>query len=738
MHRLLALVCSLSAAAALADFSFTSGEWDVAFSQKDAVLSLSHRASGASVSGVLSFTGPSRATAADAAATEKWRIEEPRDGAKRRLAIVDTQNDAQGYVTFPSNGGKVALYVYHRTALAYQGTLKFAGVVRGRDDAFLARTRPVAGERVLQLSSGDAESARNDTLFSPANDEALQMSAGSLRIGPADEKGARPFEMSGRIAEAAEAELSFNVERDYYRSRWVPYYAPIDRTRSPKAPTGWMSWNIYFDKAGSKENLDEARLGAKYLRPFGLEFWSIESWQENSSELPVSKFYNMNLENHPEQFPEGMKWLAGEIRKLGFRPGLWMAPFGTGSTNFYKAHRDWFLHDKSGRPMGCWNGRFTLDPTVVEARDHLRRIFDVASHDWGYEFFKIDGMSGRGAGYCAHMYERPDVRARFRDPSCPNPFELCVKAFRDGIGPDRTFLACQGHFTGAEAAYADASRTGADIVHPNKPVKWSNLMLQARCTINQIFAHNVVFWSDPDCMMISDKALADEQARVEATIVALPGQQMFAGDKLGELAPRRIKMLQQSLPVCDVRPGSLYPQFGHLPVWNLHVRRPFGDWHVVALFNWTDAPAEVGFDWSEIGEPAERAFACWEFWTEAWQGVNRGKFGLQVPPRSVRLVAMQPAADRPQFLTSDRHMLQGAVELKGQSWRDGVLSATLEVIGGFPMTARFAVPEGFDLSRISTPDGVTATHRFECGGRILAVTLASDVTKNAETRLEFK
>lgn len=722
----------------MAEFSFTAGEWDVEFSQRDSRLSLSHRASGTSVSGVLSFSGPSRATAADAAATEKWRLEEPRDGAKRRLAIVDSQNDAQGYITFPVNGGKISLYVYHRTALAYQGRLEFAGVLRGRDDSFLARTRPVVGERVLQLASGDAESAHNDTLFSPAHDEALQMSAGGLRIGSADEKGARPFRMSGRITEAAEAEFSFNVERDYYRNRWVPYYAPIDRVRCPKAPTGWMSWNIYFDKAGSRENLDEARLGAKYLKPFGLEFWSIESWQENSSELPVSKFYNMNLENHPEQFPEGMKWLAGEIRKLGFRPGLWMAPFGTGSTNFYKAHPDWFLHDAAGRPMGCWNGKFTLDPTVPEALAHLRSIFDTASHDWGYEFFKIDGMSGRGAGYCAHMYERPNVRARFKDPACPNPFERCVKAFRDGIGPDRVFLACQGHFTGAEAAYADASRTGADIVHPNQPVKWANLMLQARCTINQIFAHNVVFWSDPDCMMISDKALADEQARVEATIVALPGQQMFAGDKLGELAPRRIKMLQQALPVCDVRPGSLYPQFGHLPVWNLHVRRPFGDWHVVALFNWTDVPAEVGFDWDEIGEPSDRAFACWEFWTETWQGVNRGRFARAVPPRSVRLVAMQPAVAHPHFLTSDRHMLQGAVELKDQRWADGALSATIEVIGGFPMTARFVVPDGFALTRVVAPAGVSATHRFECGGRIVAVTLASDVTRNVETRLEFK
>ena len=84
-----------------------------------------------------------------------------------------------------------------------------------------------------------------------------------------------------------------------YKNRWVPYYRPLDRARSPRPPTGWMSWNTYFDKAGSKENLAEARLGAKYLKPFGLEFWSIESWQENSSELPVSKFYNMDLETHP-------------------------------------------------------------------------------------------------------------------------------------------------------------------------------------------------------------------------------------------------------------------------------------------------------------------------------------------------------------------------------------------------------------------------------------------------------
>ena len=106
----------------------------------------------------------------------------------------------------------------------------------------------------------------------------------------------------------------------------------------------------------------------------------------------------------------------------------------------------------------------------------------------------------------------------------------------EGIGDNRLFRACQGHFTGAEAAYADASRTGADIVHPNQPVKWPNILLQARCTVNQIFAHANVFWSDPDCLLVNQAALEREQAQVETTVVALPGQQTFAGDKLAELA----------------------------------------------------------------------------------------------------------------------------------------------------------------------------------------------------------
>ena len=719
-----------------ADTGFSVGRWNVAFSDEGERLVLSHADGFAEVSGTVSFKGPAVVTGAGVGAdgsAARWRVASPRDGAKERLALVDARDNVNGYISFQPDGEGVSMLVYHRTAFAYEGALSFAGEVHYRDDAYPCRLSPIAGDRVLSVKSGNAVSNLDDALFSPSADEALEFKSLKLK----EKSGKLSVSAKLKIDDATANAMSVKIVKDWYKSRWVPYWRAPNRDRSPHAPTGWLSWNTYFDTAGSKENLDEARFAAKWFKPFGMEIWNIESWQDNSPKLPVSNFHNMNLETYKTQFPEGMKWLADEIRKLGFRPGLWMAPYGTGNDEFYARHKDWFLHDKEGKPIRSWNGKYTLDPTAPGALEHLTSIFDKASHEWGYEFFKIDGMSGRGPGYCAHLYERPEVRAAMHDPSCPNPFERTVAAYRKGIGDDRIFLACQGHFTGAEAGYADASRTGADIVHPNEPVKWENILLQSRCTVNQFFAHANVFWSDPDCMLVSQGALAREQAQVEATVVALPGQQTFAGDKLAELAPDRVRLIQQALPVCPTRPGKLYPMFGHLPVWDLHVSRPFGDWHVVALFNWDDGEKTVGCGWDEIGESAGRRFLAWEFWNGEWLGEKSGRLEIAVPPRSVRLVCLRPALDRPQVLTSDRHVTQGGVELEDESWNEKKLSVNVAAVGGFRQTLRIAVPEGFDFD-CATADSAAVSPRIETGGRILALTILAEKTASVGIEVSFE
>ena len=208
--------------------------------------------------------------------------------------------------------------------------------------------------------------------------------------------------------------------------------------------------------------------------------------------------------------------------------------------------------------------------------------------------------------------------------------------------------------------------------------------------------NNIVFISDPDTVLVGDLPL--EEARVTATVVALPGQQTFFGDFLDKLPAERMKILQQTLPVCDVRPGALYPYFNNLPVWDLKVSRPFGDWDVVALFNWTDEDAQIPFTLAEIGAK-EGEYVAYEFWTSTYLGAFAEKTSLQVPAHAVRLLALHPRLNRPQFLSSDRHLTQGAVDLLNLDWNEEekTLAATFKVIEKNATTARFLVPEGYKI-----------------------------------------
>lgn len=711
----------------VATFVLALGAWTAQFNEDAQTLELSNANANVRIVGTLAFEVEG----------QPWRIGVPHDAVATRLALLDPKGNAQGYLVFNEQGDRLEALVYHRTRQFYHGTLSFKGNVTFRDESFPCRTRPNTNERVLSFASGDADSTLNDSLFAPEEDLALRFDAANLRITTKDVPGPSQYlvEASGRIEEASESVFVVELDRDYFKKRWVPYYAPINRSRVPRAPTGWMSWNVYFDKATAEDNLAEARIGKKFLQPFGCEIWSIESWQGNSDALPVSNFYNLGLEVNEKQFPEGMKKLADDIRALGFKPGLWTAPFGTGSDEFYNAHKDWFLHDANGAPMQTWNGKYTIDPSNDEVVDWLRHIHDVAAHEWGFEFFKIDGMSGSGPGYCAHFFERPEVRAAFKNPNVVAPFERCVKALREGIGDDRIFLACQGHFTGPEARYADAARTGADIVSPNQPVKWENVMQQAGRTLNQVFVNNIVFYSDPDTLLVRD--LPTEEARVTTTIVALPGQQTFFGDFLGKLAPEQMKLLQQTLPVCDVRPNALYPYFSNLPVWDLKVSRPFADWDVVALFNWSDKEEEIGCSLEEIGaEPGD--YLAYEFWTNTLLAPVTDELKTTVPGRAVRLVALHKNRGVPQFLSSDRHVTQGAVDLKDVEWNDetATLKATLTLVGGFPTIARFSAPAGFEFKAASSPANVETTS--EEGGKVVAVKLGAETSGDYSVELVFE
>ncbi len=735
------MLAALSLAGAAADVSFTRGGWRVEFTEKGARLKLENGARKLSVEGRLSFESAGKA----------WSVVAARDAAVERLSLANPQNTVLGYVSFRGDGDRVTMELFHRAgANFFPGRLAFEGTASVRPESFACRTIPEVGEQILNFADGAGDSPHNDSVFAREEDLALRFFSPATSI---ESSGGGKYEVSleADIDDPALASITIEAAPRYYASRWAPGYHPIDRRRCPRAPTGWMSWNTYFDKAGAAENLAEARIGAKYLLPFGLSIWSIESWQDNSLWLPVSNFHNLDLSCYKPQFPEGMKKLADDIRALGFRPGLWMPLYGTGDDAFHDAHRDLFLHDAAGKPITCWNGRYMLDTTNPDALALIRRLTRTASREWGYEFFKFDGMANT-----PRKFERPEIRARFRSPSDPNWFDGSVKALREGIGEDRIMLGCMGDFTGTEAQYLDASRLGSDVVgcyrglgdnynplgnssFAQMPVKWKNILHQAQCTFTQIFVNNLMFYTDPDTLLVG-YALEKNEAEVMATIIGLPGQLMFAGDKLGTLREDRMKIIQQVLPVADIHPQNLYPYAATsmMPIWNLSVTRPFGTWRVVALFNFTDAPRTFDVALDGLGLDPSKSYTAFEFWSGAWDGVVAGGIGCEIPMRTVRLFALWEAEEHPQFVGDDRHITQGAVELNDLKWDASAKRYTLDVksIGGFPFTYFVRVPDGFKFKSVSAPSGAKAEVKTRADG-LLAVTVSSPDTRDVAVTLQF-
>ncbi len=653
----------------------------------------------------------------------------PYDRKNNQLALVNSKGVILACISFQQNGDELSFLIHPRiTKLLYPAKFSFDGTLDFRSDGFACRQAPRPNEKIVTLGSGGSDSRLNDSVFSPSEDLLTRFYGAGLELRTLG-KGKFSIHFEDRIC----GTFGLRIYKDYYKERWVPYYTPIDRKRCPSPPTGWMSWNVYFDQAGAKENLAEARLGKKYLQPFGLEFWSIESWQENSNKIPVSDFHNLDLKQHKKQFPDGMKKLADDIRALGFRPGLWYVPWGTGSTEFYKTHKDWFLHEPNGTPVKSWAGTYTLDPSHPEVRKHTREKLRIASRDWGYEFFKIDGMA-YNPRHAPYHFERPEIRSRMKCPDSGNPYENFVRDFREAIGNDRVFLSCRGTITGPEVQFADASRIGADIVKPGRPVTWDNLTDQGFETLRRLFTHNIVYFNDPDTLLVN-KALTLEEARVSATVVSLPGQMMFSGDKLAELTQERIALLQKALPVCDVYPTDLYPIETLYSVWDLKIRRSFLDWDVVAVFNWTDKTRRSGFTFNELGLDPDREYAVYEYWTDHFCGKVRTGFSIEIPAHAVRLLAVHPVQKIPQFLSSNRHITQGAVDLTGLVFDKNKkqLSGRIKLVAGCSTTLHFLLPDGWNCRKVNADVPI----KTEVKSSVLSLVLTASESKEASFVLSF-
>ena len=107
-----------------------------------------------------------------------------------------------------------------------------------------------------------------------------------------------------------------------------------------------------------------------------------------------------------------------------------------------------------------------------------------------------------------------------------------------------------------------------------------------------------------------------------------------------------------------------YPQ-----IWDLKVNASFESWNVVGIFNWSDEPQDISFDFEQLGLSPSNSFLVHEFWSKEYIGeFQQNVTLLDMSPRSVKLLGVREMKDVPQLLSTDAHFTQGGIEILSAGW----------------------------------------------------------------------
>jgi alpha-galactosidase len=389
--------------------------------------------------------------------------------------------------------------------------------------------------------------------------------------------------------------------------------AELARHQSPlkfsRPPTGWCSWYCFGAQVTAKQVLDNLDMIAKSIP--GLKYVQIDDgyqpamgdWLETGA-----------------AFGGNVKTVLAEIRKRGFEPAIWVAPFiAEAGSHVFQQHPDWFVKDEAGQPLradrvtfGGWRRGpwYALDGTHPDAQKHLETVFRTMRQDWGCTYFKLD------ANFWGAIHG-----GRFRDPKATRveAYKRGMAAVRSGAG-DGFLLGCN-HPMWPSIGYIHGSRSSNDIKRD-----WDRISTTARQNLSRNWQNGRLWWNDPDAVCLSD--LPDNEFMFHATAIYASGGMILSGDDLTNLDYARLNVLRKLLP-----PTGVAAEFIDADMSMGHV--VLRDRQMLCAFNWDEKPKRFKMEF----EPS----AVIDFWTGQPILAKSDSVSFDLPPRSARLLELRKA-----------------------------------------------------------------------------------------------
>jgi alpha-galactosidase len=379
------------------------------------------------------------------------------------------------------------------------------------------------------------------------------------------------------------------------------------RWRTP--PTGWCSWYCFGPDVTARQVLDNLETIATSMP--GLQYVQLDDGYQRA----MGDWLETG-----NAFDGSVRSVLAEIRKRGFEPAIWVAPFiAEEQSHVFQQHPDWFIADSAGAPMrsdrvtfGGWRHGpwYAIDGTHPDAQAHLERVFRTLRTEWGCTYFKLDATFW-GAMHGGHFHDRRATRIE--------AYRRGMQAVAQGAG-DAFLLGCN-HPIWPSAGAIDGSRSSNDIKR-----SWDRIKTTAQQNLSRNWQSGRLWWNDPDAVVLAGD-VTDEECRFHATAIYASGGMVLSGDDLTKIPAPRAAMLRKLLP-----PTGVAATFAGADLREGIIRLP--DRTMICLFNWDDRPGPA-----EVRQPGGHVRDFWSGEPVSWNGE---RIALTLAPRSAALLDVTP------------------------------------------------------------------------------------------------
>jgi hypothetical protein len=486
-------------------------------------------------------------------------------------------------------------------------------------------------------------------------------------------------------------------------------------------------------------------------------WWDDEHWRKYNE--PMST----DLPHYTAPYLTTTSWTKA-IKDKGGYPFTYMQS-GRRSEDFIKLHPDWMLfndpyraYSESQRPAFLPVSSY-FNPFIADYSRHWWSEKQL----WGYDFTDagfIRHMQGvyanmKKAGIKGIFYDYPENTAWAYEGGFDNKYATTAWAYRqmfklakDGLGDD-VLLQERNIARGSDIAIGLVSSQRVwgdnDIIVPDMVS-----MCGLRWYKNRVVMNYDMDAKDPN--KAKPVANADGE-RAMFTMCYVASGRFLLGRSFNQLSKKQLYDLSRTFPyhttLQSARPIDAFNNGVTIPrVYDFAVNP---SWHQLTFYNYNttnDAatntisvfPAKSLNEGGMALDP-QKQYYVYDFWNDTFIGLIKvtDKLEQQLRPGESRMMSVHARENNPQFISTNRHIMQGYLDLKDCKWNAStkILSGIATVIKDDPFKITIAT-NGKKISSCRVSGGTCAVKMKDEKNGLAELEINTPANADIKWELRFK